>query len=184
MISAIIYNSLTGSCEKYAKLLSAALHVPAKPLGEAVRTDGKVIYIGWARAGSIYGYAKAAKKYDIAAAVLVSMSPASEKNLAAARKADNIGEDVKLFNVQGGFSMEKLPLPYRLIMKLINKKIVKRISALPAMVWISSLSRPSKVFVFKSPPRITGILGNTFSTASKMTCICARRPSPCVRFSK
>ncbi len=132
MISAIIYNSLTGSCEKYAKLLSAALHVPAKPLGEAVRTDGKVIYIGWARAGSIYGYAKAAKKYDIAAAVLVSMSPASEKNLAAARKADNIGEDVKLFNVQGGFSMEKLPLPYRLVMKLINKKIVKRISALPA----------------------------------------------------
>lgn len=132
MISAVVYNSLTGSCEKYAKLISAALHVPAVPMGGYVRSDGKVLYIGWARAGSIYGYARAAKKYDVAGAVLVSMSPASEGNLAAARKADNIGEDVKLFNVQGGFNMDKLPVPYKFIMRIINKKIAQRIASLPS----------------------------------------------------
>ena len=111
MINAVVYNSLTGSCEKYAKLISAALHVPAVAMGEHVRSDGKVIYIGWARAGSIYGYAAAAKKYNIAAAVLVSMSPAGEKNIAAARKADKIGPEIAVFNVQGAFHMDKLPAP-------------------------------------------------------------------------
>ncbi len=130
MISAVVYNSLTGSCEKYAKLISAALHVPAVPMGDYVRPDGKVLYIGWARAGSIYGYAAAAKKYHIAGAVLVSMSPASEKNIAAARKADKIGPDIKVFNLQGAFHMDKLPAPYKLVMKAINKSIVKRIQGL------------------------------------------------------
>jgi len=132
MISAVVYNSLTGSCEKYAQLISAALHVPAIPMGGHVRSGGKVIYIGWARAGSIYGYDKAAKNYDIAAAVLVSMSPAGEKNIEAARKAGNIPQEVKVFNVQGAFHMKKLPAPYRLVMKLINKQIEKRISSLPS----------------------------------------------------
>lgn len=130
MINAVVYNSLTGSCEKYAKLISAALHVPAVPAGGYVRSGGKVIYIGWARAGSIYGYAAAAKKYNIAAAVLVSMSPASEKNIASARKADKIGDEVKVFNVQGAFHMDKLPAPYKLVMKAINKAIAKRIQGL------------------------------------------------------
>ena len=130
MINAVVYNSLTGSCEKYAKLISAALHVPAVAMGEHVRSDGKVIYIGWARAGSIYGYAAAAKKYNIAAAVLVSMSPAGEKNIAAARKADKIGPEIAVFNVQGAFHMDKLPAPYKLVMKAINKAIAKRIQGL------------------------------------------------------
>lgn len=132
MISAVVYNSLTGSCEKYAKLISAALHVPAVAMDGYVRPDAKVLYIGWARAGSIYGYAKAAKKYDIAGAVLVSMSPASEKNIAAARKTDNIAEDIKVFNLQGAFHMDKLPAPYKLVMKAVNKAIVKRIQGLDA----------------------------------------------------
>lgn len=132
MLSAIIYNSLTGSCEKYAQLLSAALHIPALPAGSQLRSGAKVIYVGWARAGRIYGYAAAAKKYDIAAAVLVSMSPASEKNIAAARKADNIGEDIKVFNVQGALHMSKLPAAYRFVMRIVNRSVAKRISAIPA----------------------------------------------------
>ena len=56
MLSAIVYHSLTGSCKKYAELLSAALHIPAFPLGkEHVKEGGKIIFIGWAFVGTIKG---------------------------------------------------------------------------------------------------------------------------------
>ena len=34
MFSAIVYKSTTGSCKRYAELLSARLHIPAFPLGK------------------------------------------------------------------------------------------------------------------------------------------------------
>ncbi len=123
MFNAIIYNSLTGSGERYANLLSAALHVPAKPMGDYVRPDGKVIYIGWTFAGKIVGYQKAAAKYDIGAVVQVGMAGGGENSAETAREQNKIPSGVKVFSVQGGFYMAKLPLPLRLIMKLKNKQI-------------------------------------------------------------
>ena len=47
MLTAIIYNTGTGSCERYARELSRQLHLPCEPLHKHhVRTDGKVIYQG------------------------------------------------------------------------------------------------------------------------------------------
>lgn len=123
MISAIIYNSLTGSCEKYANLLSAALHVPAKPLGDFVRPDGQVIYIGWTFAGKIVGYKKAAAKYDLAAVVQVGMAGGGENSAETARAQNRVPSCVKVFSLQGGFYIAKLPLPLRMIMKVKNKEI-------------------------------------------------------------
>ena len=61
VFSAIVYKSTTGSCKKYADLLSARLHIPAFPLGkEYVPADTKIIYVGWLFAGKIMGYDKAA----------------------------------------------------------------------------------------------------------------------------
>lgn len=80
MFSAIVYKSTTGSCKKYADLLSARLHIPAFPLGkEYIPADTKIIYVGWLFAGKIMGYDKAAKKYDIGAVVQVGMSPCFRK---------------------------------------------------------------------------------------------------------
>ena len=60
MFSAIVYKSTTGSCKKYADLLSARLHIPAFPLGkEYIPADTKIIYVGWLFAGKIMGYDKA-----------------------------------------------------------------------------------------------------------------------------
>ena len=57
MFSAIVYKSTTGSCKKYADLLSARLHIPAFPLGkEYIPADTKIIYVGWLFAGKIMGY--------------------------------------------------------------------------------------------------------------------------------
>lgn len=130
MISAIVYNSLTGSCEKYAHLLSAALHVPAFPLGkEKVRSDGEVIYIGWLFAGKLTGYKKAAKKLRIAAVVQVGMGAVSEDSEAFCRETNAVPAATAVFCRQGAFDLNKLPLPFKLIMKMKNKSIVSRLEA-------------------------------------------------------
>lgn len=129
MISTIIYNSLTGSCEKYAKLLSKELHIPAKPMGEYVRADAQVLFIGWLFAGKVAGYNKAKKMYNISAVAAVGMSGGVEGGAEFVRKACAIPSSVKVFSLQGGFYMDKLPVPFKMIMKLKNKDIAKRLSS-------------------------------------------------------
>ena len=127
MFNAIVYDSCTGSCQKYAQLLSANLHIPAFKLGkEHVRDGGRIIYVGWLFAGKIVGYAKAAGKYDVGAVVQVGMSPVFEKSESVAREKNDISPDVPVFTRQGGFNINKLPLPLKLIMKIKNKEIAAR----------------------------------------------------------
>lgn len=128
MFSTVIYTSTTGSCKKYAEKLSLALAIPARPLAEAhVPSGTKAIYVGWLFAGKIMGYEKAAKKYDIGAVVQVGMSPASDKSEKTGREKNAISADVPLFTRQGGFNINKLPLPFKLIMKVKNKEIAARL---------------------------------------------------------
>ena len=48
MIDAIVYSSLSGSCEEYAHRMSAALHVPFfTEQSHICPTGRKVVYIGW-----------------------------------------------------------------------------------------------------------------------------------------
>lgn len=127
MFNAIVYDSCTGSCQKYAELLSAQLHIPAFKLGkEHIRDGGRIIYVGWLFAGKIVGYAKAAGKYDVGAVVQVGMSPVFEKSESVARDKNDISTDVPVFTRQGGFNINKLPLPLKLIMKIKNKEIAAR----------------------------------------------------------
>ena len=127
MFNAIVYDSCTGSCQKYAELLSAQLHVPAFKLGkEHIRDGGRIIYVGWLFAGKIVGYAKAAGKYDVGAVVQVGMSPVLAKSEPVAREKNDTSPDVPVFTRQGGFNINKLPLPLKLIMKIKNKEIAAR----------------------------------------------------------
>lgn len=127
MFSAIVYKSTTGSCKKYADLLSARLHIPAFPLGkEYIPADTKIIYVGWLFAGKIMGYDKAAKKYDIGAVVQVGMSPVSAKSEEVCREKNAVCADVPVFTRQGAFNINKLPPHFRFIMKIKNKEIAAR----------------------------------------------------------
>lgn len=130
MISAIVYNSCTGSCKKYAELLSAAIHAPAMPLkGAVVRDGGKVIYVSWIFAGKVCGLAKAAKKFNIAAVVQVGMGAVTGESEAVCRQVNAIPRGAEVFCRQGGFNINKLPLPFRLIMKLKCKEIAARLES-------------------------------------------------------
>ena len=128
MITAIIYTSETGSCERYAKELSRQLHLPCEPLHHChVRSDGSVIYVGWVMAGRVVGFADAAKTLNIAALVAVGMSPASEGLAAQLRERNQLPAEVPCFALQGGLHLWKLKLPMHALMLLVNKKIVRRL---------------------------------------------------------
>lgn len=130
MISAIIYTSTTGSCKKYAEKLSAALHVPAFDSKKVYTPKGReVIYVGWLFAGKVVGLDKVLKEYDVAAVVRVGMSAASADAEAECRAKHGLGSNVAVFSLQGRFDLNGLPLPLRLIMKIKNKDIVKRLNA-------------------------------------------------------
>lgn len=134
MFSAVVYNSCTGSCKKYAELISDQLGIPAVEFGKArVAGEGKVIYIGWLFAGKIKDLDKASDMYDIGAVVQVGMGAVYENSEKAAREKNSIKAETPLFCLQGGFNLAKLPLPLRVIMKIKNKEIVSRLMAKPEL---------------------------------------------------
>lgn len=133
MISAIIYTSTTGSCKKYAERLSAALHVPAFDVKKAYTPKGReVIYVGWLFAGKVMGLAKAMKEYDVVAVVQVGMSVSGPEADAACREKNGLSAGTQVFSLQGRFDLNGLPLPLRMIMKVKNKDIAKRLNAVAA----------------------------------------------------
>ena len=134
MYSRILYTSCTGSCRKYAELLSEALGIPACRLEDAPKADdSKIIYIGWLMAGKVMGYGKAKEKYIVGALVPVGMSMYPRCGTDDVKKSNKVPDYTQIFPVQGGFHMDKLPLPFRLIMKLKNPQIVKELEKKAAL---------------------------------------------------
>lgn len=130
MYSAVVYSSCTGSCRRYAELISKELSVPAIAVNKAKNiSELKVVYVGWLMAGKISKLKGASKKLNIGAVVQVGMSPVTEESEAKGRAENDINPNVPLFTLQGGFNMKKLPLYYRPIMKLVNKGIAEKLEA-------------------------------------------------------
>lgn len=133
MTEAIIYTSNAGSTEKYAKLLSEKIGVPAYTLSEALKllpSKTKIIYLGWIMAGSIKGYSSAAEKYTVCAVCGVGMGQTGTQT-ENVRTKTHIPNTVPLFTLQGNFSVDKLHGVYRLMMKLMVKFSVKSLLEKP-----------------------------------------------------
>ena len=130
MISAIVYKSATGSCERYAREMSRKLAIPSYPVDGCPLPKGmEVVYIGWLMNGQVQGLKKAQRNWQVKAVVQVGMSPANPSSEANCRQKNGLGEDIKVFTVQGAFHMKKLSLPMQAIMKVVNKSIVQRLEA-------------------------------------------------------
>ncbi len=130
MFTAVVYNSCTGSCKKYAELIAEQLGINAVEFGKAKGLgDGKVIYISWLFAAKIKDLDKALDMYDVGAVCQVGMGAVTDETEKFARKKNGLKPEMPLFCLQGAFNLKKLPLPLRLIMTVKNKEIVKRLSA-------------------------------------------------------
>ena len=122
-MNAIIYTTNTGSTERYAKLLTQKTGLPAYSLAEAkkqVLAGAEVIYLGWIMAGSVKGYAEAAKRYRVRAVCAVGMGQTGTQT-DSVRKKSGIPADIPLFTLQGNFDVKKLHGIYRPMMEIMVK---------------------------------------------------------------
>lgn len=126
-MNAIIYTTNTGSTECYANLLAQQTGLPVYSLADAkkkVASGAEVIYLGWIMANGIKGYTHAAKRYKVRAVCAVGMGQTGTQT-EVVRERNNIPANVPLFTLQGNFDVKKLHGPYRLMMNIMVKTVVK-----------------------------------------------------------
>ena len=122
-MDAIIYTTNTGSTERYARLLAQKTGLPVYSLAEAkkrVFAEAEVIYLGWIMAGSVKGYAEAAKRYRVRAICAVGMGQTGTQT-DSVRKKSGIPADIPMFTLQGNFDVKKLHGIYRPMMEIMVK---------------------------------------------------------------
>ena len=129
-MDAIIYTTNTGSTEQYAKLLAQKTGLPAYSLAKAKRRDfagAEVVYLGWIMAGSVKGYAAAAKRYRVCAVCGVGMGQTGTQT-ESVRKKSAIPANIPLFTLQGNFDVKKLHGIYRFMMEIMVKTAGKSLA--------------------------------------------------------
>ena len=101
-VEAIVYTSNTGSAAQYAEMLAKETGLAAYSLDKArgkVPADSEVIYLGWVMAGTVKGYAAAAKRYIVRAVCAVGMAqPGAQGKIL--RERNKLPESVPLFQLQ------------------------------------------------------------------------------------
>ena len=129
-MNAIIYTTNTGSTECYARLLTQKTGLPAYSLAEAkkrVFAGAEVIYLGWIMAGSVKGYAEAAKRYRVRAVCGVGMGQTGTQT-DSVRKKSGLPADIPLFTLQGNFDVKKLHGVYRPMMEIMVRTAGKALA--------------------------------------------------------
>lgn len=129
MISAIVYASNSGFTAQYAKMLGEATGLPVNDISQMrnPQPEQQVIYLGWVMADQCVGARKAMKFFDVRAMVRVGMAPATEElaQLLHDQMLKRFGKEVDCFALQGGFDMKKLHGPFKWIMTVKCKEILK-----------------------------------------------------------
>ena len=129
-MDAIIYTTNTGSTEQYAKLLAQKTGLPAYSFAEAkkqILAGAEVVYLGWIMAGSVKGYAAAAKHYRVRAVCGIGMGQTGTQT-ESVRKKSAIPANIPLFTLQGNFDVKKLHGVYRLMMEIMVKTAGKSLA--------------------------------------------------------
>lgn len=130
-MKAIVYTTNTGSTEHYAKLLAQETGLPAYSLIEAkkvIPSGTEIIYLGWIMAGTVKGYAAAAKRYKVCAVCGVGMGQTGTQTDEVRKKAV-VPAAIPLFTLQGNFNIKKLHGVYRLMMEIMVKAAGKSLAA-------------------------------------------------------
>lgn len=122
---AILYNSNTGFTERYAKMLGEKTGLPVFSVENPPEKGTAIIYMGWLMAGSVFGYKKAAKNYDVKAVIGTSLAPTGTL-VETIRKNCGVPEGFPVFNVQAGMNHSKLKGGYGFGIKMLTKFMAKK----------------------------------------------------------
>ena len=127
---AVVYTSNTGHTAEYAKLFGDRTGLPVYSLAEAVESlpeSCEIVYFGWLMAGKIKELDKARQAFAVRAVCAVGLCE-SGTLLERTRTENAVGEGIALFTLQGGYAPNRLRGIYRLIMKLVTRSLLKKIS--------------------------------------------------------
>ena len=92
-----------------------------------VFAGAEVIYLGWIMAGSVKGYAEAAKRYRVRAVCAVGMGQTGTQT-DSVRKKSAVPANIPLFTLQGNFDVKKLRGIYRPMMEIMVKTAGKSLA--------------------------------------------------------
>lgn len=129
-LKAIVYVSSTGFTERYAKMLSKEIGIPAYPLTDVqnhINEGDGIIFMGWVNDHKVVGYKKAAKLYSIIAVCAVGMTSYSFDRTIEVRDKNGI-EDAEVFWLQGGFDKSKLSFFMKIFVKIGTPALIKGLS--------------------------------------------------------
>lgn len=124
-MKAIVYTSNTGYTARYAKMLSEKMNLPFLTFAEAkdhLSKGDEIIFMGWLRAGSVVGFGKASKLYNVRALCGVGLGTTGMQ-MENVRKMCRISEDFPLFTLQGGMDMARLRGINRFMIKMLIKML-------------------------------------------------------------
>ena len=130
-MNAIIYTTNAGSSAQYAELLAQETKLPMYSLTNAkksVPNGAEIIYLGWIMAGTVKGYANAAKHYRVRAVCGVGMWQTGTQQ-DAVRKKTGVPASIPVFTLQGNFDVKKLHGIYRPMMEIMAKTVSKSLAA-------------------------------------------------------
>lgn len=125
---AIVYTSNTGNTEKYAKMLAEKLNLCVYSIDQAKKELPKgasIIYLGWLIAGKIKDLSKARRRYRIVAVGAVGLG-ATGTLAEGLRRSNKIGDEIALFELQGGMDHAKLKGIYKTMIDTLIKMLSKK----------------------------------------------------------
>ena len=128
----IVYETNTGSSQRYAEMLSEKTSFECLSLANAVKElspDEEIIFIGWVMAGTIQGLQKAREVFsDIKAICPVGLSK-GEKNDNELKAKNSI--ECPMFPLQGSFHIDKLTGMYKMMMGMMLKMLKSKLKENP-----------------------------------------------------
>ncbi|MGI6280422.1 MAG: hypothetical protein ACOYJS_07700 [Acutalibacteraceae bacterium] len=129
-IAAVVFTSNTGFTKRYAEIIGKEKDLPVYPYDEAVSkipAGSAIVYLGWLRAGSIVGYKRASKRFNIKAVCGVGMAE-NGSQIESVKKINRLPEGLPLFILQGGFDMDKLKGLNKFAMKVMAGTVGKSLA--------------------------------------------------------
>ena len=124
---AVIYSTLNGTSEKYAKMLGRRIYLPVYPLGKSktyLERKDEIVYVGWVRNGKIVGLNKVRRLYKVRAVCAVGMEVFSQQKIVDLTRKNKV--DVPLYYIQGGLYMNRLKGLNRMRIKgRVEKEILR-----------------------------------------------------------
>ena len=126
-MKAIIYESNSGSTQKYAQMLADKLGVQVYSLNDARKAVPKgeeCVFLGWVFANKIQGLSKANKLWKLKCAAAVGMNAHGEKYSQIIKEANNIS--VPLFYLRGALDLSRLKWLQRKLLEAIRSDLEKQ----------------------------------------------------------